>query len=105
MSFEDNPLLKAEVEKQKRKTIKILAQAIQKGFDEGFIEGYKAAHEETGEWTEISVHDVYEDVMEWQSARCSKCKRYHTTPFMYSYYSYPFCPRCGARMEAKNEKD
>ena len=92
MSFEDNPLLKAEVEKQKRKTIKILAQAIQKGFDEGFIEGYKAVHEEC------------KDIKDWQSARCSQCRRYHTTPFLYSLTSYPFCPMCGARMEAKNEK-
>lgn len=37
-------------------------------------------------------------IEEWQSARCSCCKRYHTTPYMYRFEDYNFCPNCGADM-------
>lgn len=57
------------------------------------IEGRK-----TGKWEEREV--LTEKVIdEWQSARCSVCGRYHTTPYMYYFDNYSFCPNCGARME------
>lgn len=36
---------------------------------------------------------------EWQSARCSVCGKYHTTPYMYYFDVYNYCPNCGAKME------
>ena len=53
-----------------------------------------------GEWLEKEVHEkgVCEDIEEWQSAKCSVCGRYHTTPYMYYFSDYNFCPNCGADM-------
>ena len=53
-----------------------------------------------GEWLEKEVHEkgVCEDIEEWQSAKCSVCGRYHTTPYMYYFSDYNFCPNCGAKM-------
>lgn len=50
-----------------------------------------------GKWEEREV--VSEKVIdEWQSARCSVCGKYHTTPYMYYFDNFSFCPNCGARM-------
>jgi hypothetical protein len=51
-----------------------------------------------GEWLEKEVNS--DKVDEWQSARCSVCNRYHTTPYMYYFSHYEYCPNCGAKMEA-----
>ena len=58
-----------------------------------------------GEWTEKEV--IQDKVIEeWQSARCSNCGRYHTTPYMYYFDDYDFCPNCGAMMKGeRNEVD
>lgn len=53
---------------------------------------------QTGEWLEKEVYSE-KVIDEWQSAKCSKCERYHTTPYMYSFKEYEFCPHCGARMK------
>lgn len=62
-----------------------------------------------GKWEEKNI--VYKDdrdfnaIEAWQSARCSKCGRYHTTPYMYSFDNYNFCPNCGADMRGRlNER-
>ena len=34
-------------------------------------------------------------IEEWQSAFCPYCKRYHTTPYMYYFDNYNYCPNCG----------
>ena len=54
-----------------------------------------------GEWLERDVIDEPKGkhITQWQSARCSVCGRYHTTPYLYSFTHYNFCPNCGARME------
>ena len=52
-----------------------------------------------GEWLEKEIHS--DKVGEWQSARCSVCDKYHTTPYMYYFSNYKFCPNCGARMEVE----
>lgn len=52
-----------------------------------------------GEWLEKEVNSD-KVIEEWQSARCSVCDKYHTTPYMYYFDNYKFCPNCGARMEA-----
>ena len=55
----------------------------------------------TGSWVEKQVVDNEEvEIEQWQSARCSKCDKYHTTPYSYYFDDYKYCPNCGARMEA-----
>ena len=61
----------------------------------------QSAQPKKGKWEEIKVFPASE--IELQSARCSACKRYHTTPYLYNYTHYNFCPHCGARMA--NEDD
>lgn len=53
-----------------------------------------------GEWMEREVvcGDDAKSIEEWQSAKCSVCGRYHTTPYMYYFSDYNFCPNCGADM-------
>ena len=53
--------------------------------------------EKTGWWVEKEVSD--KGIDEWQSARCSQCGKYHTTPYMYYFDNYKYCPNCGAKME------
>lgn len=48
-----------------------------------------------GEWLEKEVSSD-KAIEEWQSARCSVCGRYHTTPYMYYFDNYKFCPSCGS---------
>lgn len=52
-----------------------------------------------GEWIEREVIcDNPKAIVEWQSAKCSVCGRYHTTPYMYYFQRYNYCPNCGADM-------
>lgn len=53
----------------------------------------------TGEWTEKSVitkDEAEKCIEEWQTARCKACGLYHTTPYMYHFRNYNFCPNCGS---------
>lgn len=52
----------------------------------------------TGKWGERKVSNE-RVIDEWQSARCSVCEKYHTTPYMYYFDDFNFCPNCGSRME------
>ena len=54
-----------------------------------------------GKWLEREVIDEPngKHITQWQSARCSVCKHYHTTPYLYSFSHYDFCPHCGVKME------
>ena len=55
---------------------------------------------ENAHWTECEVFDNADyEIPQWQSARCSKCGKYHTTPYMYSFDKFQYCPNCGARMD------
>lgn len=57
-----------------------------------------------GEWKDKEVFNDTDDdhiVEEWQSARCSVCGKYHTTPYMYYFDDFNYCPNCGARMKAR----
>ena len=58
----------------------------------------------SADWIECTVsYDAA--IEEWQSAKCSACGRYHTTPYMYYFDNYNYCPHCGARMRGDhNEK-
>ena len=55
-----------------------------------------------GRWEEKTVSNCRAG--EWQSARCSACGRYHTTPYLYYFTDYKYCPSCGARMDLKEGK-
>lgn len=54
-----------------------------------------------GEWTEkTTFHNADDDpiIEKWQSAKCSVCGKYHTTPYLYYFDDYNYCPNCGSRM-------
>lgn len=51
-----------------------------------------------GKWEDKSVCDG-DAIGEWQEAQCSVCGKYHTTPYMYYFDKFAYCPCCGARMD------
>ena len=55
----------------------------------------------SGKWKEkeVFVEGEAKAIEEWQSAKCSVCGRYHTTPYLYYFNNYAYCPNCGAKME------
>ena len=60
-----------------------------------------------GEWEDREVFNETDDdhiVEEWQSARCSVCGKYHTTPYMYYFDDFNFCPNCGAKMKGADDE-
>lgn len=58
-----------------------------------------------GKWIEKEVLRFTDNkaIGEWQSARCSVCGKYHTTPYMYYFSHYDYCPVCGAKMDEVND--
>lgn len=53
-----------------------------------------------GEWLERKVFDIKDStITEMQSAKCSKCGRYHTIPYMYFFHYDDYCPFCGRKMK------
>ena len=56
-----------------------------------------------GKWEEKEVFDGDRTIEQYQSARCSVCGKYHTTPYMYYFNNFNYCPECGAEMSG--EKD
>ena len=70
------------------------------GYADAMINAVPVVH---GQWTEQTIHfeensEDGSDNHEWQSARCSVCKQYLTTPYMYYFTHYNYCPNCGADM-------
>ena len=55
-----------------------------------------------GKWEDKSICDG-KAIEEWQEARCSACGRYHTTPYMYYFDEFTYCPNCGAKMDGGEE--
>ena len=56
------------------------------------------------EWLEKEVYAVEDgDITELQSAKCSNCGRYHTTPYMYYFREYAYCPNCGKAMKRRED--
>lgn len=53
-----------------------------------------------GEWIERHVFNDREDakIPDWQEAKCSVCGKWHTTPYMYCFVDFDYCPNCGAKM-------
>ena len=67
----------------------------------GLLNGLESAEPEQTEgiWTECDVFDNADyEIPQWQSAQCTKCGKYHTTPYMYYFHKFQYCPNCGARM-------
>lgn len=58
-----------------------------------------------GKWIERKVITDNNDAIEWQSAKCSVCGKYHTTPYMYYFSNYDYCPNCGAKMDLKEVEE
>ena len=59
-----------------------------------------------GEWGDKEVFCETDDdhiIDEWQSARCSNCGKYHTTPYLYCFTKYDYCPNCGAYMGGETD--
>lgn len=57
-----------------------------------------------GEWKDCEIVQERLDepiIDEWQSARCSVCGKYHTTPYMYYFDHFNYCPNCGAKMNER----
>lgn len=55
--------------------------------------------QKTGKWIEREIVEDGKAIEEWQSARCSVCGRYHTTPYLYCFKDFNYCPNCGAKMD------
>lgn len=51
-----------------------------------------------GRWEARAVMDYDKIISQWQQERCSECGKFHTTPFVYCFNDYGFCPHCGAKM-------
>ena len=64
--------------------------------------GYVEKAKTVGVWEERTVIERKDD--ELQSARCSVCKKYHTTPYLYFFDFYPFCPYCGSPMRMQTDE-
>lgn len=73
------------------------------GIEKAIDEQPTIEERKTGEWIEREVCDEPKVIEEWQSAQCSNCGLYHTTPYMYYFDNYKYCPNCGARMVDENE--
>ena len=56
-----------------------------------------------GKWLQKEVADV-EGFEEVQVAKCSVCDRYLTTPYIYHFSDYNFCPFCGADMRGEEDE-
>jgi len=57
-----------------------------------------------GKWEQKEIYGVEETTIEqMQSACCSVCRKYHTTPYLYYFDKYNYCPSCGAKMEVSDD--
>ena len=70
------------------------------------IKAIPSAEPKVGKWEEIHIFSIAEattiDML--QSTYCPICHRYHTTPYVYSYNHYDYCPNCGAKMERRTDE-
>lgn len=53
-----------------------------------------------GKWIEKTVAENPKaaGIEEWQSCKCSNCKRYDTRPYLYPFSEPNYCGWCGADM-------
>ena len=81
---------------------KDIQKEIKEKSKEDFLKICSQEEPRKGMWIERAVSRE-KAIDEWQSARCSVCGLYHTTPYLYYFRDYNYCPNCGARMVTKNE--
>lgn len=60
-----------------------------------------------GRWVDKGTitDEKAEVITEWQSARCTCCNKYHTTPYLYYFDNFAYCPNCGAKMDEEKDDD
>lgn len=63
--------------------------------------GADVVERKAGKWVEQKVIEDGKAIEEWQSAKCSVCGKYHTTPYLYNFDDFDYCPNCGVRMESE----
>ena len=93
-------------DKKRREAVRMAIEALEawdkvrKNLDRQHLPSAECKH---GEWVERNVIQDRRDatIPEWQSAKCSVCGKYHTTPYMYYFTNYDYCPNCGADMRSK----
>lgn len=69
---------------------------------EQYNKGYHDAQPKVAEWDDIQVFEVVGTTVDrLQSTFCPVCRRYHTTPYVYSYNHYDYCPNCGSQMRRR----
>ena len=69
---------------------------------EQYEKGYHDAQPLEAEWEQIQVFEIgITTIDRLQSTYCPVCHRYHTTPYVYSYNHYEYCPNCGTKMNKK----
>lgn len=74
----------------------------------GYAHEKESEERKTGRWLEKEVfHEVESSspIEQWQSAKCSVCGKYHTTPYLYYFDDYAFCPNCGSPMKGGDADD
>ena len=72
----------------------------------GVIDEEPTIEPEHGTWEEKSIETVAEShITEVQVAMCSRCRRYHTTPYLHGFNDFDFCPHCGAEMDGGTRHD
>ena len=70
------------------------------------INAIPTAEPKVGKWEECKVADIEDTtITEVQSAFCPICRKYHTTPYMYYFDYFNYCPNCGAKMERGADDD
>ena len=80
--------------------------ALDDAIQEYIKDGYILAEPKVGKWEECKVVDIEDTtITEVQSAFCPICRKYHTTPYMYYFDYFAYCPNCGAKMEGRNNDD
>lgn len=92
--------------------LEVMGSPVVRESDEDEVVGYLTAQDvidrlenvspeqKRGEWLEKRIDNGETvGITEWQSARCSVCGRYHTTPYLYYFNDYNYCPNCGAKMK------
>lgn len=80
--------------------------AFEHGYTEAESEYREILERKRGEWIERNVTQDRRDakIQEWQSAKCSVCGKYHTTPYMYYFTNYDYCPNCGSDMRGDTDE-
>lgn len=69
---------------------------------EQYSKGYHDGQPKEAEWEQIQVFEIgITTIDRLQSTYCPVCHRYHTTPYVYSYNHYEYCPNCGTKMNKK----